>query len=124
MKRSVSLTVALLLAAGIAHADDTRTLKDLKQHDIEVHKDNKVDASSSKAPCNSPSAGGAAKRPPMIANRNRAHRSRSSRSLSLLNIELHTSTALGGAQRREPSVAIPSASSAGEASMTRRPRIT
>jgi cellulose synthase operon protein C len=48
MKRSISLTVALLLAAT-AYADDTRTLKDLKQHDIQVHKDNKVDASTSKA---------------------------------------------------------------------------
>ncbi|HVW71262.1 MAG TPA: tetratricopeptide repeat protein [Steroidobacteraceae bacterium] len=55
MNRPVPVTVALLLA-GVswtclpAYADDpTRTIKDLKSRDVEIHKDSKVDASSSKA---------------------------------------------------------------------------
>jgi len=62
MRRPVTVAVALILAAGLAptfvaapaFADDTnsnsnKTLKDLKSRDIQLHKDSKVDASSSKA---------------------------------------------------------------------------
>jgi TolA-binding protein len=58
MRASVPATVALILVAcaapvglPLAHADDTnnKTIKDLKSRDIQVHKDSKVDASSSKA---------------------------------------------------------------------------
>jgi tetratricopeptide (TPR) repeat protein len=58
MKRPAPATVALILAAcgmhaGLprAYADDSnnKTIKDLQSRNIEVHKDSKVDASSSKA---------------------------------------------------------------------------
>jgi cellulose synthase operon protein C len=52
MNRPVPTAIALILAAcvaGAAHADDTKTIKDLKSRNIQIHKDSKVDASSSKA---------------------------------------------------------------------------
>ena len=54
MRRPVAVAVALILAAATlaspAFADDSsKTLKDLKSRDIQIHKDSKVDASSSKA---------------------------------------------------------------------------
>ena len=58
MKRPASATVALMLAGCAAsvylpraYADDSssKTIKDLQSHPIEVRKDSKVDASSSKA---------------------------------------------------------------------------
>src|SRR3984957_5484904 len=54
MRRPVSITVALILAtatlASPAFADDSnKTLKDLKSRDVQIHKDSKVDASSTKA---------------------------------------------------------------------------
>ena len=59
MKRSAATAVALILAAcaaspgsWAAQADDAnhaKTIGDLKSHDIQVHKDSKADASSSKA---------------------------------------------------------------------------
>jgi tetratricopeptide (TPR) repeat protein len=59
MRRPVSTAAALILAAcaapaGLspAYADDpssAKTIKDLKSRDVQVHKDSKVDASSSKA---------------------------------------------------------------------------
>src|SRR3569833_1836840 len=52
MSRSVPTALALMLAAcaaTAAHADDAKTIRDLKSRDIQIHKDSKVDASSSKA---------------------------------------------------------------------------
>src|SRR5579872_2681794 len=56
MKGRVTAAVALILSAGLAPAfvssalaDEAKTLKDLKSRDIHLHKDSKVDASSSKA---------------------------------------------------------------------------
>ena len=57
MRLSVAKAVALLLAvcALPAYADNSnsnsnpKTIKDLKSHDVQIHKDSKVDASSSKA---------------------------------------------------------------------------
>src|SRR5258708_15736418 len=51
MKWSVSTAVALILVAGAAYADDTnkQTIKDLKSHDVPVHKDAKVERSIAKA---------------------------------------------------------------------------
>ncbi|MDB6045530.1 MAG: hypothetical protein JWM63_4081 [Gammaproteobacteria bacterium] len=55
MKRAVSGAVALVLAAcaaPLAYADDSnspRTIRDLESHNVDVHKDSKVDASASKA---------------------------------------------------------------------------
>jgi tetratricopeptide (TPR) repeat protein len=55
MKRAVSGAVALVLAAcaaPLAYGDDSnspRTIRDLESHNVEVHKDSKVDASASKA---------------------------------------------------------------------------
>jgi cellulose synthase operon protein C len=54
--RSVAAALALILVGGIAPAfvsnalaEDAKTLKDLKSRDIQLHKDSKVEASSSKA---------------------------------------------------------------------------
>ena len=58
MKSSVAAAVALVLVAcaapaclPLAHAadDSNKTIKDLKSKDLQIHKDSKVDASSSKA---------------------------------------------------------------------------
>src|SRR5579871_3678180 len=52
MKRRVTAAVALILASAVAStalADDAKTLKDLKSRDIQLHKDSKVESSSSKA---------------------------------------------------------------------------
>jgi tetratricopeptide (TPR) repeat protein len=53
MKRSVPTAIALILAAACAvtahAADDTKTIKDLKSGNVQIHKDSKVEASSNKA---------------------------------------------------------------------------